>query len=140
MIEFPNRKAFCDTSFFFASLCPRDVNFERAGQILDEAWQQEISLCTTWDIISETATLLLYRYNSRAAIRFLDEIKPALQIVYYDDSVRQEAERVFRLLRKDKRLSFCDAISYVVVKTALNDIACLSFDEDFARLGLMIIN
>lgn len=140
MIKFPNRKAFCDTSFFFASLCPRDVNFERAGQILDDALQQEISLCATWDIISETATLLLYRYNARAAIRFLDEIKPALQIVYYDDSVRQEAERVFRLLSKDKRLSFCDAISFVVVKTVLNDIACLSFDEDFSRLGLMIID
>jgi hypothetical protein len=27
MIEFPRRQAFGDTSFFFASLCSRDVNF-----------------------------------------------------------------------------------------------------------------
>jgi predicted nucleic acid-binding protein len=140
MIDFPRRQAFGDTSFFFASLCPRDVNFKRAGEILEEAAIQGIALWTTWDIISETATLLLYRFHAKAAIRFLDEIKPVLRIVEYDDSVRQEAERIFRLLSKDKKLSFCDAISYVVVKTVLQDIACLSFDEDFARLGLIVVD
>ena len=140
MIEFPRRQAFCDTSFFFAALYPKDVNYQRAGGLLEEALAQEVSLWTTWDIISETATLLLYRFNSRAAIRFLDEMKPSLQIVYYDESVREEAERVFRLFIKDKKLSFCDAISYVVVKTILQDVNCLSFDEDFIRLGLNVIH
>jgi predicted nucleic acid-binding protein len=139
MIEFPNHRAFCDTSFFFASLYPADVNYERAGQILKEALDQKISLLTTWDIISETATLLLYRFSSKAAIRFLDEMKPVLNVVYYDDSVREEAEQIFRLFSKDKRLSFCDAISYVVAKTVLKDIVCLSFDEDFSQLGLTVI-
>lgn len=140
MIEFLGRRAFCDTSFFFASLYPKDINYERAGQILKEALDQKISLWTTWDIISETATLLLYRFNSKAAIRFLDEIKPVLNVIYYDDSVRKEAEQIFRLFSKDKRLSFCDAISYVVVKTILEDIVCLGFDEDFSRLGLHVIS
>jgi len=140
MIGFPGNQAFCDTSFFFASLYPRDINYDRAGQILSEALIQRIQLWTTWDIISETATLLLYRFNSRAAIRFLDEIKPSLNIIYYDDSVRQETDRVFRLFTKDKRLSFCDAISYVVVTTILKDIVCISFDEDFSRLGLNVIS
>jgi len=139
MIEFPGNRAFCDTSFFFASLYPKDVNYERAGQILKDALTQEVTLWTTWDIISETVTLLLYRFNSRAAIRFLDEIKPVLNIIYYDDSVRDEAEQIFRILSSDKRLSFCDAISYVVVKTILKDIICLSFDEDFSRLGLRVV-
>jgi len=139
MIEFTDHRAFCDTSFFFASLYPKDVNYERAGQILKEALDQKISLLTTWDILSETVTLLLYRFNSRAAIRFLDEIKPVLNIIYYDDSVRDEAEQIFRILSDDKRLSFCDAISYVVVKTILKDIICLSFDEDFSRLGLTVV-
>jgi len=82
MVEFPANQAFCDTSFFFASLYPKDINYERAGQILAEALIQKISLWSTWDIISETVTLLLYRFNSKAAIRFLDEIKPALSIIY----------------------------------------------------------
>jgi predicted nucleic acid-binding protein len=123
----------------FASLYPKDINYERAGQILEEALTQKISLWTTWDIISETVTLFLYRFNSKAAIRFLDEIKPVLRIIYYDDSVRDEAERIFRLFSKDKKLSFCDAISYVVVKTILKDIVCISFDEDFSRLALRVI-
>jgi predicted nucleic acid-binding protein len=140
MIEFSRRQAFCDTSFFFAALYPKDVNYQRAGRLLEEALAQEVSLWTTWDIISETATLLLYRFNARAALRFLDEMKPSLQIVFYDESVREEAERVFRLFTKDKKLSFCDAISYVVVKTILQDVNCLSFDEDFIRLGLNVIH
>lgn len=139
MIQFPGWRAVCDTSFFFASLYPKDVNYNRAGEILKEAYDQEISLWTTWDIISETATLLLYRFHYKAAIRFLDEMKPTLNIVRYDDSVREEAERVFRLFSKDKTLSYCDAISFVVVKSLLNDIACLSFDGDFSNLGLTVI-
>jgi predicted nucleic acid-binding protein len=139
MIPFPEKRAFCDTSFFFAALYPRDVNYDRAGEILRDALQQEIALFTTWDILSETVTLLLYRFNSKAAIRFLDELKPGLAIVAYDDSVREEAEKVFRILIRDKKVSFCDAISFVVAKTILNDIACLSFDDDFSRLGLTII-
>ena len=139
MIDFPNRRVFCDTSFFFASLYPKDTNHERAGEILKDALDQEITLWTTWDIVSETITLLLYRFNSKAPIQFLDEIKPVLNIVYYDDSVRKEAERIFRLFTKDKKLSFCDAISYVIVKTILKDIVCLSFDEDFINLGLTVI-
>ncbi|MDI6755019.1 MAG: hypothetical protein QME78_11585 [Thermodesulfobacteriota bacterium] len=138
MIDYPGHRAFCDTSFFFASLCPKDVNYERAGQILEEALAQNISFWTTWDVISETATLLLYRFNAKAAIRFLDEIKPSLHIVYYDDSARQEAEQIFRLFIRDKKISFCDAISYVVVKTILKDIVCHSFDEDFSSLGLTV--
>jgi len=140
MIEFPRHQAFCDTSFFFASLYPKDVNYERAGLLLEEALAQEITLYTTWDIVSETATLLLYRFNSKASLRFLDEIKPVLSMVYYDESVRKEAEQVFRVFTKDKKLSFCDAISYVVVRTVLKDVVCLSFDEDFSRLGLTIVN
>jgi len=140
MIEFPGRRAFCDTSFFLSSLYPKDVHYERAGQILKEALEQGISPWTTWDIISETATLLLYRFNAKAAIRFLDEIKPVLQVIYYDDSVRQEAEQISRLFIRDRKLSFCDAISYVIVKTILKDIVCLSFDEDFSGPGLHVIH
>ena len=78
MIEFPDHRAFCDTSFFFATLYPKDVNYDRAGEILKQAVDQKISLWTTWDIISETVTLLLYRFNAKAAIRFLDEMRPVL--------------------------------------------------------------
>jgi predicted nucleic acid-binding protein len=137
-LNFPDRKAFCDTSFFFASLVPEDVNYERAGDILVFCKENALTLCTTWDVISETVTLLRYRASYKLAVRFLDTVKPALLIVRYDDSVRQAAEKVFRKLGRDKRLSYCDAVSYVVVTSVLGGVPSLSFDKDFRSLGLTV--
>ncbi len=137
-MNFPDRKAFCDTSFFFASLVPEDANFERAGDILAFCNKNALTLGTTWDVISETVTLLRYRANYRLAVQFLDIVRPALLIIRYDESVRHAAEKVFRKLGKDKRLSFCDALSYVVVAGILDDIPILSFDKDFRSLGLTV--
>ena len=92
-------------------------------------------LTSTWDVISETLTLLRYRRNHRAAVEFLDEFKPRLQIVLYDAGARVAAEQVFRQYGARRRLSFCDAISFVVVTTILGNIPCLSFDEDFRALA-----
>lgn len=132
-------RVFCDTSFFYACFDPRDRNHERAREIVAEAAAASSALWTTWDIISETVTLLRYRRNFQAALAFLDEVKPRLAIVTYGDIVRTEAEHIFRHYGREHRLSFCDAISFVVVSTLLNDIPCLVFDEDFRRLGLTVI-
>ena len=134
----PDRRAFCDTSFFFASLHPGDSNYDRAGDILDECQEQAVTLHTTWDIVSETVTLLRYRASYRTAVQFLDVIKPTLAIVRYDDSVRSAAEEVFRKLSRDKKLSCCDALSFVVITGLLENLPCLTFDRDFRSLGLMV--
>ena len=57
----------------------------------------------------------------------------------YGDHVRDEAEQIFRQYGRDHRLSFCDAISFVVVSTLLDHIPCLAFDEDFRGLGLTVV-
>jgi len=132
-------RLFCDTSFFYACFDPSDTNHERAKAIVVEVANAKIGLWVTWDIISETATLLRYRRNFQAALTFLAEIKPRLQIITYGDRVRDEAEQIFRRYGQDRRLSFCDAISLVVVTTLLDDVPCLTFDEDFRRLGLTVI-
>ena len=94
---------------------------------------------TTWDVISETITLLRYRHSSAAAILFLDDVKPRLHVVDYGVGARVEAEQVFHRHGRDHRLSFCDAISFVVVTTLLDRMPCFAFDKDFRRLGLMVI-
>lgn len=131
-------KAFCDTSFFFASLYPEDTNYDRAGGILEECRENSVTLYTTWDVISETVTLLRYRANFKTAVQFLDVIKPSLSIVRYDDSVRSAAEEVFKKLSKDKKISFCDALSFVTITELLEGMPCLTFDADFRTLGLMV--
>ena len=131
-------RLFCDTSFFYACLDPRDVNHPRARILAEEAAAGS-TFYSTWDIVSETATLLRYRRGFRSALAFLTRVKPGLSLVSYGDPVRAEAERIFRRYGRDHRLSFCDAISCVLVTTVLEDMPCLAFDEDFRSLGLTVI-
>jgi predicted nucleic acid-binding protein len=130
---------FCDTSFFYACLDPKDVNHTRARILVAESASAGTTWCTTWDIVSETVTLLRYRRHFWAALAFLTEIKPDLQIIQYGDHVREEAEQIFRTYARDHRLSFCDAISFVVVTSLLDHVPCFTFDEDLRRLDLTIL-
>lgn len=132
-------RVFCDTSFFYACFDPRDRNHERAREIVAEVAAAGSALWATWDIIGETVTLLRYRRNFQSALAFLTDIKPNLQIARYGERVRDEAEQIFRRYGRDHRLSFCDAISFVVVTTLLDEVPCLTFDQDFRRLGLTVI-
>jgi len=134
----PNR-LFCDTSFFYACFDPRDVNHDHADDLSKDASASGSHLYVTWDIISETLTLLRYRRSYRDAATFLTEIKPRLHIVNYADSLRAEAEQIFRRYGRDHKLSFCDAISFVVVTMLLDDMPALAFDNDFRALGLTVI-
>jgi predicted nucleic acid-binding protein len=132
-------RLFCDTSFFYACLDPRDANHGRAKAMIAELAAAKTALHTTWDIVGETVTLLRYRKGFPAAVAFLTEVNPQLRIVAYGDRVRDEAEQIFRRYGRDHRLSFCDAISFVVVSSLLDHIPCLAFDQDFRGLGLTVV-
>lgn len=138
-MDLPGR-LFCDTSYFYACLDPQDSNHNRAEEITVDAVGSVSILVTIWDIVSETATLLRYRKDHRSAVNFLDEVKPNLIIVDYGPHVRGEAEQIFRHRGRTRRVSFCDAVSFVVVRTILNDMPCLAFDRDFRALGLTVIS
>ncbi len=133
------RRVFCDTSYFYACADADDLYHRRALALADQAAGRGTQMWTTWDVISETLTLLRYRHSSAAAIRFLDDVKPGLHVAEHGANVRGEAEQVFRRLSRGHRLSFCDAISFVVVTTLLENVPCLAFDEDFRRLGLTVL-
>lgn len=133
------RQVFCDTSFFYCCLDPREIFHGRAKELATQAAEAGTILSSTWDVASETVTLLRYRRSHRAAIHFLDEFKPMLDLVLYDHNVRAIAEHIFRRYGAERRLSFCDAISFVVVTTMLDNVPCLSFDQDFRALGLTVL-
>lgn len=135
----PSDRVFCDTGFFFASLARADRHYDRAGELLEECRTEDIRMFSTWEVVSETLTLLTYRLHPQAAITFLDTVRSVLSLVPVTDAILAEAEQVFRRQARSRRLSFCDAISFVVVTTLLNNIHCLSFDEDFKALGLTVI-
>lgn len=133
-------RLFCDTSFFYACLDPKDANHDRAERLTDDAATSSVAFFTTWDIVSETVTLLRYRKGFRPALTFLEEVKPNLTVVEYGRGVRDEAEQIFRQHGHSRRLSFCDAVSFVVVTTLLDHMPSLAFDEDFRALGMTVIH
>jgi len=135
----PSDRVFCDTGFLYACLARGDRHYDRAAELLEECRDQRIRMFSTWEVVSETITLFVYRLHQRAAVEFLDTIKPELVLVPVGRSVLSEAEQVFRRRVKTRRLSFCDAISFVIVTTLLDNIPCLSFDGDFKALGLTVI-
>lgn len=132
-------RIFCDTSFFYACLDPRDAHHPDARLLVPRVAQEGVALATTWDIVGETVTLLRYRAGHAPALAFLDQLYPRLRLVDYGAEVRAQALAVFRRYGVEHRLSFCDAISFVVVTTLLDRMPCLAFDEDFRRLGLTVV-
>jgi len=139
MTPWPGR-IFCDTSFFFACLEPRDQNHAAALLWLKASQRHKSAFLTTWDILSETVTLLRRKSGYRVARSFVDEIIPGLRLIPTDESVRQEALEVFRRLARDKKLSLCDCVSSVVLSTELADIPTATFDHHFKSLGLPVLS
>ena len=132
-------RVFADTSFFFACLEPLDAYHQRALDIARRIADGRWVVHTTWDVVSETTTLLRYRSSFAAAVTFLSDVKPTLRMVEYGSRVRVEAEEVFRQYGRERRLSLCDAVTFVVITTLLNRPPCLTFDDDFRALGLTVI-
>jgi predicted nucleic acid-binding protein len=137
MIPLTAERVFCDTSFFFATLDPHDTHHAAAQERVQVCAEQRVSLLTTWEVLGETLTLLRYRLGASWAARFLDEVRPSLQLIAPSEAVREEALLLFR--RSPLRLSYCDALSCLVVTSVLHRIPCLAFDDDFRHLGLHVI-
>ena len=63
LLESANR-VFADTSYLFALLNAQDVNHAAALRMTKQIRKAQIEVVTTWDVVSETATLLRYRLGS----------------------------------------------------------------------------
>jgi predicted nucleic acid-binding protein len=70
--------------------------------------------------------------------RLPERCEPTLPIVTYGDGVWEDAQQIFTTYGQDHRLSFCDAISFIVVTTLLDHAPCFTFDGDFRSLGLTV--
>jgi predicted nucleic acid-binding protein len=131
-------RAFADTSYFFALLNARDPDHAAAMRIAQQIAIGQIAVFTTWDVVSETATLLRYRLAHGAAAQFLIRLIPDFTVIQPDEDDRIAAIRLF-LRKRDLKLSLCDALSYAIVSTHLEWAPCLSFDADFRAMGLTVV-
>ena len=131
---------FADTSFFYAVLDRRDRDHLAASRLAQFVQERQIPLITTWEIIVETVTLLRYRYSYRGATTFINKVLPQLNVFYLDAESRAKAVHAFLKLSRDKEISLCDTISYIIITEHLNFIPCLTFDDDFRQLGLIVLD
>jgi predicted nucleic acid-binding protein len=132
------REVFADTSYFYALLNARDHYHPRAVEISKQVGALGAEVCTTWDVVVETVTVLRYRAGFDLAKLFITKAPVDLTILHPLEAERELAIKVFLQRSRERELSLCDALSYAIVSTRLDWAPCLSFDADFAALGLTV--
>lgn len=131
---------YCDTSFLVATINSRDQYHDIAMNIHGQAIIERVIYFTSWDVIDETATLLLVRGHASMARDFVKRVVPCLEIIDVDGAMRKDIVRYFLKFNSGRRvILFTDVTSYVIVKTKLHGIPILSFDRDFISLGLRVV-
>jgi predicted nucleic acid-binding protein len=134
------KRVFVDTSAFFAHLVAEDANHREARALFERADREAWTLITTDAVIWETYTLIRVRARNgrELALGFLDDIQDGLCDI---ERVRPVDEaRAIELLRRyaDKRYSFCDALSFVVMEQ-IGVAEALAFDDDFRSYGKLVL-
>ena len=81
---------------------------------------------TCWFIISEAMT-----FNQSVDI---------YKIFHSTESQHHQAIALFNLFGKDRKISFVDALSRVLISGELKNMPALSFDRDFSAMGLTTIS
>ncbi|MFW6146998.1 MAG: type II toxin-antitoxin system VapC family toxin [Thermodesulfobacteriota bacterium] len=130
---------YCDASFFIALFSKKDTKHNRALGLFREIKQNRIAINTCWFIISEAMTVLLYKYGYSEALTFNQSID-LYRILHSTEGQHHQAIALFNLFGKERKISFVDALSRVLISGELNNMPALSFDEDFKTLGLTTIS
>ena len=130
---------YCDASFFVALFSKKDAKHKRAVKLFKEIKQNRIMIHTCWFVISEAMTVLLYQYGYSEALIFNQSID-LYKILPSTESQHHQAIALFNLFGKDRKISFVDALSRVLISGELKNIPALSFDRDFRAMGLTTIS
>jgi predicted nucleic acid-binding protein len=133
-------RVFVDTSAFFAHLVAEDAHHARARALFERADREVWTLITTNAVVWETYTLIRVRAKNgrELSLGFLDDIQDGLCDIERISPL--DETRASDLLRRyvDKRYSFCDALSFVVMEQ-LGVADVLAFDDDFRTYGKFVV-
>jgi predicted nucleic acid-binding protein len=133
------KDVYCDASFFIALFSKKDTKHRRALELFREIKDSRIAIHTCWFVISEAMTVLLYQYGYSEALAFNQSVD-LYRIYYPTESQHHQAIAIFNLFGKDRKISFVDALSKVLISGELENMPALSFDKDFRALGLTTIS
>ncbi len=124
---------FVDTSFFYASIEPKDARHGLAGELVSKVSGER--LVTTNHVRGETWTLLNSRSSHEAATSFLSLLAESRHVLLHSVDEAAEVNSIAWLLKHDeRRYSFVDATSFTVMRE-LGVTEALAFDGDFQAAG-----
>jgi len=131
-------KIFIDTSAWDAIEDSGDLNHELALAFKDDL-PNNCHLITSNYVLDETYTLLLLNVGYERTVAFQRNISELLQtgilaVVHVTSSLCDEAWDVFKRFNVDKKWSFTDCVSYVIMQQFDID-TVFAFDHHFEQMG-----
>ena len=129
-----------DTSAFFAHLVAEDAHHLEARALFEQAGRESWTLTTTNAIVWEAYTLIRVRARNgrELALGFLEDVQDGICDIEWIRPI--DEMQAITLLRRfsDKKYSFCDALSFVVMEQVGVGEA-LAFDRDFRSYGKFVL-
>lgn len=124
-------RVFIDTSAFYAVLDVEDPNHERAVGGFSALVRADVAFTHNY-VHVEAEQLVRRRLGAAAATRLLEDLLPAIDTVWVDEQIHQEA--VEALGGHGRGGSLVDQVSFVVMRHEGAETA-LAFDADFEQAG-----
>lgn len=128
------RRAFVDTSAYFALTESHSTYHVDATRILTRLGHEHWRIVTTNFVLAETHSLLLQRLGRVIATSVIPEIRQGTAIVRVSASDERRAWEIITQY-DDKDFSFTDATSFAVMER-LNIAYAFTFDHHFAQYGV----
>lgn len=133
------RKIFIDTSAWISYSLSGQPKHSIIKKIIRRLIKDRVTICTSNDVISETATRLIYDSDIKIVKKFIALIKETTKAntlvqLWIDEGVQNEAFEVVQKFQEHK-LSLTDATTYVLMRRFAVD-SIISLDSDFTKVGI----
>jgi hypothetical protein len=130
---------FVDTAGWMACADGTDAANQRACRARDAALEAGETLITTDFVVDETLTLIRLRLGLSAADRWWRQVDGSQRLRWERiDSDRFERARLLFFQYRDKRFSFTDCTSFVVMRE-LRVKQALTTDRHFRQMGFQVL-
>jgi len=130
---------FVDTAGWVACADAADPDHEATRAARDEALEARRVLVTTDYVVDETLTLIRMRLGLAAAEAWWAQVEGSRRVRHESiDAVRAEKARALFFRHRDKRYSFTDCTSFVLMKE-LRLKHALTTDRHFRQAGFLVV-
>jgi len=128
---------FIDTAAFLAVLNAEDRFHQSAKNTWNEIISYQLPLFSSNYVILETTALLQHRFGIEALRLFDNDILPAIEIIWVDETIHQQGMSAI-LIANRRKLSLVDCTSFEIIRqTGLDQV--FTFDPHFREQGFKVI-